>query len=105
MSVPGWIGAYSDTSRRLVRLGHIAFIGLGIINILLEQELARSVFSLRVKRVASRCMIFGNIFLPITLFGAAAYRPLKILMLPPAVSVFLALLLVVSGIRLSVSRR
>jgi hypothetical protein len=29
-----WLGGYSSFPRRLVRLGHIAFFGLGLINIL-----------------------------------------------------------------------
>src|SRR5947209_10364331 len=33
-AVPGWLGAYDQTGRRLARLGHIAFFGLGILNIL-----------------------------------------------------------------------
>ena len=31
--VPEVIGAYDDLSRRFLRLGHIAFFGLGFINI------------------------------------------------------------------------
>lgn len=31
---PNWLGGYAAFSRRLVRLGHIAFFGLGLINIL-----------------------------------------------------------------------
>jgi hypothetical protein len=42
MAPPSWIGEYADTSRRLIRLGHIAFIGLGILDILLANELTRS---------------------------------------------------------------
>ena len=38
-AVPAWLGAYGDVSRRLARLGHIAFFGLGILNLLLAREL------------------------------------------------------------------
>ncbi|MDF3057571.1 MAG: hypothetical protein K0R17_1786 [Rariglobus sp.] len=31
---PGWLGGYDALPRRLVRLGHIAFFGIGLINIL-----------------------------------------------------------------------
>ena len=40
--VPAWLGEYGDTPRRLARLGHIAFLGLGILNLLLDHELPRS---------------------------------------------------------------
>jgi hypothetical protein len=97
VDVPRWIGSYEDTSRRLVRLGHIAFLGLGILNLLLSRELPGSSLGPRAKRVASVSMNFGNIFLPLTLFASGAYRPLKIFMAPPAISVFVALVLVTYG--------
>ncbi|HVU32894.1 MAG TPA: hypothetical protein VHE61_05630 [Opitutaceae bacterium] len=31
---PEWLGGYDSLPRRMVRLGHIAFFGLGLINIL-----------------------------------------------------------------------
>ncbi len=95
MLVPVWIGEYGDTSRRMVRLGHIAFFGLGILNILLARELPR--LSDRAGRIASPAMNFGNVFLPLTLFAAAAYPPLKYLLPLPALGVFLALVAAAFG--------
>lgn len=40
--VPGFLGEYGDTSRRLVRLGHIAFFGLGILNLSLPRNWSAS---------------------------------------------------------------
>jgi len=96
---PAWLGEYGDTARRLARLGHIAFVGLGLINILLAHELAGSALSERAKRIASRQMNFGNIALPITLFVAAAWRPAKYAMAIPATAVFVALCLTAWGAR------
>jgi hypothetical protein len=92
-AVPQWLGAYDDTGRRLARLGHIAFFGLGILNLLVAGELRRQVRRSWVRRTASWAMNFGNVFLPLTLFAAAAYRPFKYTMSAPALAVFLALLL------------
>ncbi len=97
MAVPAWIGEYGDTSRRMVRLGHIAFFGLGILNILLARELPR--LSDRTRRIASPAMNFGNAFLPLTLFASAVYPPLKYLMPFPALAVFLALVAAAFGLR------
>ncbi len=97
-AVPQWLGAYDDTGRRLARLGHIAFFGLGILNLLLAAELRRHSLRSWVRRSASWAMNFGNVFLPLTLFAAAAYRPLKYTMSAPAVAVFLALLLTAYGV-------
>ncbi|HEX5071119.1 MAG TPA: hypothetical protein VFV78_12960 [Vicinamibacterales bacterium] len=97
--VPAWLGEYGDTSRRLARLGHIAFIGLGLINILLSHELPKSALSDRARQIASRHMNFGNIVLPIALFAAAAWRPAKYVMAVPATAVFVALCLAAWGAR------
>lgn len=94
---PGWLGEYGDTPRRLARLGHIAFFGLGILNVLLASELRRSALGPRTKHLASIAMIFGNIFLPVLLFAAAAYRPLKYLLSVPILAVFIALALTAYG--------
>ncbi|HET9480948.1 MAG TPA: hypothetical protein VFP98_04260 [Candidatus Polarisedimenticolia bacterium] len=98
-AVPAWIGDYGDTSRRLVRLGHIAFIGIGVLNVLLGRELPRMRLEPPAKRLASYSMNFGNILLPLALFAAGAWRPLKPLMAPPALAVFLALVVAAWGVR------
>ncbi len=99
VAVPNWLGGYAETSRRLARLGHIAFFGLGIINLLLAHELPRFALGLRAKRAAAVTMNLGNIFLPLTLFAASFYQPLKYLMPWPALCVFTALVLAAYGSR------
>ncbi len=98
MPTPGWLGAYGDTARRLARLGHIAFFGLGFINLLMARELPHVGLHERTKRMASAAMNFGNVFLPLTLFAAAAYQPLKYFMSVPATSVLLALVITFLGV-------
>jgi hypothetical protein len=97
LAPPAWLGEYGDTARRLARLGHIAFFGLGILDLLLAHELRRSALGPWGQRLASWAMIFGNVFLPLTLFASAAYRPLKYLMGAPVCAVFLALTLAAWG--------
>jgi hypothetical protein len=97
MPVPAWLGEYGDTSRRLARLGHIAFIGLGILDILADRELRQTTLGPRATTAASWLLIAGNTLLPITLFAAAAWRPLKYLMPLPAMAVFAALVLLALG--------
>lgn len=98
LPTPGWIGEYGDTSRRMIRLAHIAGFGLGIINILMSYEMPKLVTSARLRRGALHFMNFGNVFLPLTLLTAATYHPLKYLMPLPATAVFLALVVVVHGV-------
>lgn len=90
---PNFIGNYTDTPRRLLRLGHIACFGIGILNLLLVRELFNSAHSPRAARYAAQAMNFGNIFLPLVLVIAAVYAPAKYLLPFPALSVFAALCL------------
>ena len=90
---PNFIGDYTDTPRRLLRLGHIACFGIGILNLLLVQALVESRDSPRVARRAAQAMNFGNVFLPLVLVIAAVYAPAKYLLPFPALSVFTALCL------------
>ena len=89
--VPEWIGDYDALSRRLLRLGHIAFFGLGILNIMLARHLGRSRSVSYPMPLALAAMNFGNVFLPITLIGASVFEPAKYLMSLPALAVSLAL--------------
>lgn len=91
LPVPEWIGDYSDTSRRMVRLGHIALMALGFINVLVGRELQRLPLSSGQKKVASVTMNVGNVFLPLTLFAGAFYMPLKYSMSVPAMCVFVSI--------------
>lgn len=91
--VPAWLGPYDDLSRRLARLGHIAFFGLGILNLLLARELPTFRPGAGLRRAAARAMNFGNIFLPLSLFATAAYHPLRYVMSLPALAVTTALVL------------
>ena len=97
LAIPAWLGEYGDTSRRLARLGHIALFGLGILDILLARELPGFSLGLRARQTASVAMVFGNAFLPLTLFAAAAFHPMKYLMAFPALSVFVALVIAAYG--------
>ncbi len=89
---------YGDLSRRLARLGHIAFFGLGFLNLFLARELEQTALGDKSRRIASIAMNFGNVFLPLTLFAAALFHPLKYLMSVPASAVLLALLLAAWGV-------
>lgn len=96
--VPDFLGEYDNTSRRLARLGHIAFFGIGILNLLAARELQHNCLSEKTAGIASVLMNFGNVFLPLTLVAASAYRPCKYLMPFPATAVTIALCLIAYGV-------
>jgi len=98
VGIPSWLGDYADTPRRLVRLGHISFFGLGILNLLLATELPRIALGNRATRWASTAMNLGNVLLPITLFTSAVYHPVKYVLPLPALAVTLALVVTAFGV-------
>ena len=78
-----WLGGYDSFRRRLVRLGHIAFIGLGLINILFAMSLPRASLTAGETHVASMAMILGAISMPTVCFLAAWRKPLRHLFAVP----------------------
>ena len=96
--VPEWLGDYGDTSRRLARLGHIAFFGIGMLDLFTVAELRRIHLSRLLRRVALMAINFGNIFLPLSLLLAAGFHPMKYIMSVPAMLVFVALAIVAWGV-------
>lgn len=103
--VPGWLGDYGSTARRLVRLGHIACFGVGILNLLLVAEAERRAFLNSTSQWASRLMNLGNVGLPLGLFVAAVVPPAKYLLALPAMAVTISLLLVAGETFRSVETR
>lgn len=91
--VPGVLGEYASTSRRLVRLGHIAFFGVGILNILTARELAGFGANQKIVRLIAHTMNVGNVLMPTGLIAAGLYAPLKYLLPLPTTSVSVALCL------------
>lgn len=68
-----WLGGYSAFPRRLVRLGHISFIGLGFVNILFAHSVANLSVGW-VSSVASLLFIGGAVAMPACCFLVAWRR-------------------------------
>jgi hypothetical protein len=62
-----WLGGYGSFPRRMLRLGHIACFGLGLINILFALTAATLPLSPRAN-AASILLIVGMITMPATCF-------------------------------------
>lgn len=69
----GWLGGYDAWPRRLVRLGHIALIALGMLNILFAQSAARIALSLVWLDIAGWSLVAGAVLMP-TCCAIAAFR-------------------------------
>lgn len=81
---PTWLGGYGSVPRRLIRLGHVAFIMLSVLNLLFGLFIDGAALPLIWKLVGSYAMIFGAVGVPLLCVAAARYRPLKILLGLPA---------------------
>jgi hypothetical protein len=81
----GWLGGYASWRRRMVRLGHISFLGTGLLNL----AFAVTVPALGGRpdvRVASMLFIVGAVTMPAVCFLAAWRKPLRHLFVIPVVS-------------------
>ena len=91
-------GGYSGFRRRMMRLGHIAFFGLGIINVIFSLTLTASDISLSYPSVASLCLIAGAILMPLVCFLTAWRTPFRHLFAVPVVFVATAIVLLMEGL-------
>jgi len=66
-----WGGGYGSFPRRMIRLGHISFFGLGFLNILFALSLERVTMSAAVLPVAEAAFVIGAITMPLCCFLTA----------------------------------
>ena len=92
-----WLGGYASHPRRLIRLGHVAFIGLGLLNILF----ASAARGLRLPpawlALASWSLIVGGVTMPLCCALMAWRRALQPVFAVPVMSLLLGTALVVVG--------
>ena len=93
-----WLGGYTSVTRRYLRLGHVAFIALSIINILYGKELALVDLGDGIKNIGSYLMIFGAVGVPITCVSAAFIRKTKYFLPLPASALLVGTIILVIGL-------
>ncbi|MFC1976910.1 hypothetical protein ACFLWS_01385 [Chloroflexota bacterium] len=92
-----WLGGYASLTRRYLRLGHVAFIALSIINILYGRELGTGGMPLYVITIGSPLVIFGAVGVPLTCISAAFFRKAKYFLPLPALAVLVGIGMLVIG--------
>lgn len=95
--VEGWAGGYGSFRRRLLRLGHIAFFGLGLVNVLYALSVGALDMPVAAPRVASWALVVGVVSMPLVCFLAAWRTGFRHLFFVPVLSVVLAVVLVLAG--------
>ncbi len=93
-----FLGGYDAWPRRLVRLGHIAFVGLGLINIAFALVASGMTLAPAAARVASWALIIGGVTMPLACFATAARPRLKPLFAIPVASLLIGSTLTAWGL-------
>jgi hypothetical protein len=88
-----WLGGYASFPRRMVRLGHISFFGLGILNILFALTLTVVSLDAIVARIASWGFIVGAVTMPLCCYLCAWRKKLWILFPVPVTSLLVGICL------------
>ncbi len=92
-----WAGGYASFPRRMMRLGHIAFFGLGFLNLafgLTTQTISLSDTHLTI---ASAGFIVGAVAMPLCCFLAAWRKPFRHLFPIPVLGVMAGIMSIVLG--------
>ena len=81
-----WLGGYGSWRRRMLRLGHIAFFGIGILNVLYAVTVARLGWEVRWP-VGSWGLAGAGVLMPGVCFLSAWRKPMRHLFFVPVVCV------------------
>lgn len=90
-------GGYGSFRRRMMRLGHVAFFALGIINVVYSLTLTTTGVVPGYPMVASVSLIVGAFLMPLTCYLTAWKRSFRHIFALPVISVATALLLLLQG--------
>jgi hypothetical protein len=83
----GWAGGYGALRRRMIRLGHISFFGIGFLNFLFALTLAQVNLPDTHVRVASAGFLLAIVAMPLTCFLTAWKKPFRHLFAIPVLAV------------------
>lgn len=82
-----WMGGYGSYRRRLMRLGHIAFFGLGFLNLIFAATSGELSLRGGYLVTASLALMIGAITMPVCCFLSAWRKPLRHLFPVPVLAV------------------
>ena len=92
-----WMGGYGSFRRRMTRLGHISFFGLGFLNLMFAFSIRAVGIPPSAARLASWCFIVGLVAMPVCCFLTAWRKPLRHLFPIPVLSVGIGIVALLAG--------
>ncbi len=93
----GWLGGYGSFRRRMLRLGHIAFFGLGFVNVLGGLSLRALPIGGGYAAVATAGLGLAALAMPLCCFLAAWRTPLRRLFPVPVAGMVVGLVSLLAG--------
>ena len=92
-----WAGGYASFRRRMLRLGHISFFGIGFLNLLFGLTITAVALPPAHSRVASTAFLIAVIAMPACCFLSAWKKPLRHLFPIPVLAVLAGIIPVLLG--------
>jgi len=92
-----WMGGYGSYRRRLTRLGHISFFGLGFLNLIFAATSGQIPGAGRYLTIASAALLAGAITMPVCCFLSAWRKPMRHLFPVPVFAVTAGILSILIG--------
>jgi hypothetical protein len=93
-----WLGGYASHPRRLIRLGHISFFGLGLINVLFALAAPRIRLEAVPLTIAGWSLVLGGLTMPVCCALMAWRKALQPLFALPVTSLLVGAALTVMGL-------
>jgi hypothetical protein len=84
-----WLGGYGSFKRRMYRLGHISFFGLGAVNLLFYLTMQKISPQEPLAGVASWALIIGGVAMPLCCVFMAHFPKAHLIFAVPVVSLIL----------------
>jgi len=81
-----WLGGYGSRERRMVRLGHISFFGIGLINLFYALSLQPLGVTPEAARLGSLSLLVALVAMPLNCFLCAWRKPFRHLFFIPVLS-------------------
>ena len=81
-----WLGGYASWKRRMYRLGHISFFGLGVVNFLFAMTRQHCSFTGPLAAAASWAFIIGALTMPLCCVVMAHFPKARLIFAVPVVS-------------------
>jgi hypothetical protein len=90
-----WLGGYNSWTRRMLRLGHISFFGLALLNFMFSITAGLETLHGTLIRMGSVLFLVGAVTMPITCFLSAWKKSFKTLFPVPVASICGALVCII----------